>query len=136
MAIEPSDLTSHGLTSNAANVVSGSIGARIVPLLGCSLVTLFCTLDFIREGAEVMCIRGSSAPVGEVFLRFRDPWLSSESDSELESDPEIHLSSESSAERSDTSAEADAGSDTRVIVADLAWALEAAILYATGRILF
>lgn len=118
MAIDPNDPTSHGLTPSEANVVSGSVGANIAPVFVCCLTALICILDFILEGADVMCIRGPST-AGETFLLFRDAWLSRESDPEL-------LASES--EEPDCSDESDASLDRCAIAAEAACAVGAIVI--------
>ena len=108
MAIAPKDPTSHGLTFKAANVVVESSGTNIVPLLFCLMVTLSWIFDFIRDGTEVVGTRGASTSTGEIFLRFREAWLSRESESEseledlledCEGDSEFEFESEASSDK-------------------------------------
>jgi hypothetical protein len=119
----PKDPTSHGLTFKAENVV-GSSGANIAPLLVCLIVPFSWTFDFIRDGTDVVGTSGASTSTGEIFLRFREAWLSRESESESESEDSL----EDCDDDSESEIESDASSDRGLIGGDLARAFCAAII--------
>lgn len=122
MAIAPNDCTSHGLTFKAENVKVESTGANIAPLFACLIVPFSWTFDFIRDGTDVVGTRGASISTGKIFLRFREAWLSRESESE----PEDSLSE--CDDDSESEFDSDASSDTGLIGGDLARAYSAAIV--------
>lgn len=124
MAMAPKDPTSHGLTFKAANVVVECSGANIAPLLVCLMVPLSWTFDFIRDGTEVVGSRGASTSTGETFLRFREAWLSRESESESESEDAL----EDCEGDSEPEFKSDASSDRGLIGSDRARAFGAAII--------
>lgn len=121
MAMAPKDPTSHGFTFRAEKLIVESSGANIAPLLVCLSFPLSWTLDFIRDGTDVVGIRGASTSTGEIFLRFREAGLSRESESE-------DSLSEGSESESDEEFESDASSSGCLIGTDLARAFGVPII--------
>ena len=79
--------TSHGLTSRAAKVVCGSVGARTFPWfveLAVVLVRVVGWPRAVREGTTSLGTRGSPSSMGETFLLFRAPCESRDSGSDAE----------------------------------------------------
>jgi hypothetical protein len=128
MAMAPKDPTNHGLTSRAEKVVVESKGANIAPLLACLLIPFSWVLDFIRDGTEVVGTRGASISAGKIFLRFREAWLSRESESEDPSEDPWEDRDEASWSESEFTFEPDASSDMCLIGTNLARAFCAAII--------
>jgi hypothetical protein len=84
MAMADSEPTSHGLTSRAAKVVWGSVGARTAAWLAVVLGAAAKAARAVREGtASLLETKGSSSSTGDSFLRFREDWESRDSSPEL-----------------------------------------------------